>query len=65
MLAGRLMTAYQALRRTDASAATPSCATRKANWSYAAKVKPDTALSLEFLDGKVQVATPNKQGKLL
>jgi exodeoxyribonuclease VII large subunit len=64
-VAGRLLTAYQALRKPLLRG---YAIVRDAKGKIvidAAKVKPDAALSLEFHDGKVQVTTPNKQGKLL
>jgi exodeoxyribonuclease VII large subunit len=64
-VAGRLLTAYQALRKPLLRG---YAIVRDAKGKIvidAAKVKADSALSLEFHDGKVQVVTPNKQGKLL
>ncbi len=64
-VAGRLLTAYQALRKPLLRG---YAIVRDAKGKIvidAAKVKPDSALSLEFHDGKVQVAVPTKQGKLL
>jgi exodeoxyribonuclease VII large subunit len=64
-VAGRLMTAYQALRKPLLRGYAIVRDAKGKLVMDAAKVKPDIALSLEFHDGKVQVATPNKQGKLL
>ena len=64
-VAGRLLTAYQALRKPLLRG---YAIVRDAKGKIvidAAKVKPDSSLSLEFHDGKVAVAVPTKQGKLL
>jgi exodeoxyribonuclease VII large subunit len=64
-VAGRLQTAYQALRKPLLRGYAIVRDAKGKLVMDAVKVKPDAALSLEFHDGKVQVATPTKQGKLL
>src|SRR6185312_1354682 len=65
-VAGRLMTAYQALRKPLLRGYAMVRDAKGKLVTDAAKVKPDSTLSLEFHDGKVEVATPTtKQGKLL
>jgi exodeoxyribonuclease VII large subunit len=64
-IAGRLLTAYQALRKPLLRGYAIVRDAKGRIVIDAAKVKPDTALSLEFHDGKVEVTVPTKQGKLL
>ncbi len=64
-VAGRLLTAYQALRKPLLRGYAIVRDARGKIVIDAAKVKPDSALSLEFHDGKVAVTVPTKQGKLL
>ena len=63
---GRLMTAYQALRSPLLRGYAMVRDAKGRLVTDAAKVKADSTLSLEFHDGKIEVATPaTKQGKLL
>ncbi len=64
-LAGRLLTAYQSLRKPLLRGYAIVRDAKAKIVIDAAKVKPDSALSLEFHDGKVAVTVPTKQGKLL
>ena len=64
-IAGRLLTAYQALRKPLLRGYAIVRDAKGRIVIDAAKVKPDSALSLEFHDGKVEVTVPTKQGKLL
>ncbi|MGH6980134.1 MAG: exodeoxyribonuclease VII large subunit, partial [Stellaceae bacterium] len=63
---GRLLTAYQALRKPLLRGYAMVRDAKGKLVTDAAKVKADSTLSLEFHDGKIEVATPGtKQGKLL
>ena len=64
-IAGRLMTAYQALRKPLLRGYAIVRDAKGRIVIDAAKMNSDAAFSLEFHDGKVTVATPSKQGKLL
>jgi exodeoxyribonuclease VII large subunit len=64
-VAGRLLTAYQALRKPLLRGYAMVRDAKGKLVIDAAKMKQESALTLEFHDGKVQVFTESKQGKLL